>query len=254
MPAHIDRRSVDYSSQTYWDSRFSHERTFEWLAPSSGILPRISHVLEDMGEIPLARCKIVHIGCGNSELSLDLRRFVSDVPEVQVLNIDYAAAALKRMQDTEIAKFGDSRMRWEVVNLLDWDATRKAVLADGIIRRELEPEMLVVVDKSCSDAIACGEDVETPLNTTKMHPMQALTLHLGATAAPGSIWIALSHSPERFDFLPLSNDDTGKHLWEIIRTEKIPAQTGLDLQSRINVHAPEIYHTLFTLRRTPQNV
>jgi len=39
-------RVADFSSRSYWDSRFASESSFEWLQPSSSILPTIQTELQ----------------------------------------------------------------------------------------------------------------------------------------------------------------------------------------------------------------
>lgn len=233
--------SIDYSSQTYWSSRFENEQSFEWLTPSFALIPHITRALDDLGANSL---KIIHIGCGNSELSLDLRHLVEGrlgAPNAKVINIDYAAPALDRMRAAELARFGDTHMRWEVLDLLDWTTTSQLLS---------EPERAVIVDKSCADAIACGPDVRAPLlagGTRAVHPMEVLALHLAALVAPGSIWLAVSYSSTRFEFLASQEGEKPRasDFWQLERRERITAQT----ESLGNVHAPEIYHTLFVLKR-----
>ncbi|QRV75180.1 methyltransferase domain protein [Ceratobasidium sp. AG-Ba] len=234
--------SVDYSSKDYWTSRFEHENHFEWLSSSSLFLPHFIRALDDLDKDPL---QIIHIGCGNSELSLDLRQCVSERPSksnVEIINVDYAAPALERMRMAEIARFGDTIMRWEVLDLLDWEAMRQFLPM---------PQLSVVLDKSCADAIACGDDMHTALLSggfSVLHPVKVLALHLAALVAPGSIWLAVSYSSSRLDILSSQDEHSpaAGEFWQLERTERILAQT----ETRDNVYTPEVYHTLFVLRRT----
>lgn len=196
------------------------------------------------------------------------------VPEI--INIDYAPPALERMKAAEIARFGDTKTRWEVVDLLDWSATSQAIsgvsdkpgLSLNSRKHTIIPARLVIIDKSTADAISCGPDIYTSLvdsGSSPVHPTEALALHLGALAAEGSIWLALSYSSMRFEFLTSINDHereklseqepvvTARHLWIIDRTELIPTQTEPN-NLRENVHTPQVYHTLFTLKRTARDV
>ncbi|QRV89876.1 methyltransferase domain protein [Ceratobasidium sp. AG-Ba] len=234
--------SVDYSSKDYWTSRFEHENHFDWLSSSSLFLPHFMKALDELDKEPL---QVIHIGCGNSELSLDLRQCVSERPSkpgIEIINVDYAAPALQRMRAAEVARFGDTTMRWEVLDILDW----------GAISRSLPiPRLSIVLDKSCADAIACGEDVHTTLlpgRLAAIHPVEVLALHLAALVAPGSIWLAVSYSSSRLDILSSldEHNPAAGEFWQLERTERIPAQT----ETRDNVYTPEVYHTLFVLRRT----
>ncbi|KAG8747320.1 hypothetical protein FRC10_001499 [Ceratobasidium sp. 414] len=237
--------ALDYSSKGYWTSRFEREQNFEWLIASSSLLPQITRVLDDLDTKPL---RIIHIGCGNSELSLDLRQLVEGRPttsNITIINIDYVAPALERMQAAELARFGNTTMQWEVLDLLDWT----------LIGQVFSPGRTVIIDKSCADAIACGRDITTPLlagGAENTHPVEVLALHLAALAMPGSIWLAVSYSNGRFDFLT-SRDKRGSRacdFWQLEYTERTLAHT----ETKENVHAPEVYHTIFVLKRTAQKL
>ncbi|KAG8743215.1 hypothetical protein FRC12_015096 [Ceratobasidium sp. 428] len=238
--------STDYSSKDYWTARFEREQTFEWLTPSSSFLPHITRALDDFSSKPV---RIIHIGCGNSEFSLDLRQLVEQLhvaSNIETINVDYSAPVLERMQDAEIARFGDSIMEWRALDLLDWTSMGQHFPSPG---------NSIVVDKSCADAIACGPDVRTPLfagGTKSVHPTEVLALHLAALTTPGSIWVAISYSTGRFDFL--APQDKQKYqacnFWQLERTERILSHT----EARENVYAPEVYHTLFVLKRTSRTL
>ncbi|KAG9086568.1 hypothetical protein FRC06_003025 [Ceratobasidium sp. 370] len=228
----------DYSSKGYWVSRFKREQNFEWLVASSSLLPRITRALDDLDTNPL---RIIHIGCGSSELSLDLRQLVEERPttsSIQIVNADYAAPALERMQAAELARFGNTTMQWEVLDLLDWTSLSQFV----------SPGRTLIIDKSCADAIACGQDIRTPLfagGTEDAHPVEVLALHLAALALPESIWLAVSYSNGRFDFL---GSEAG--FWQLEYTERILAHT----ETKEDVHAPEVYHTIFVFKRTARKL
>ncbi|KAG9119341.1 hypothetical protein FRC07_005678 [Ceratobasidium sp. 392] len=236
--------STDYSSRDYWTSRFEREQNFDWLAPPSSLLPYVSQALDDLDT---KSPQIIHIGSGNSELSLDLRQLVEErhaARRAEIINVDYAAPVLERMQVAEIARFGDSIMRWEVLDLLDWPSMSRFLPSPG---------HGIILDKSCADAIACGRDISTPLlagGTVASHPVEVLALHLAALVLPGSIWLAVSYSSGRFDFLASPGKRRASDFWQLERTERILSYTD----SRENVHAPDVYHTLYVLKRTARKL
>ncbi|KAG9099121.1 hypothetical protein FS749_002081 [Ceratobasidium sp. UAMH 11750] len=236
--------TIDYSSKGYWISRFNHEQNFEWLVSSPSLLPHITRALDDLDTKPL---RILHIGCGNSELSLDLRQLVEGRPtasNINIVNVDYAPPALEQMRAAELARFGNITMQWEVLDLLDWGSMS-----------QFNPERTVIIDKSCADAIACGQNIRTPLlagGTEGVHPVEVLALYLAALVMPGSVWLAVSYSSGRFDFLA-SQDKRGPqtcNFWQLEYAERTLART----ETKENVHAPEVYHTIFVLRRTAQKL
>ncbi|KAI0094268.1 hypothetical protein BDY19DRAFT_912032, partial [Irpex rosettiformis] len=140
----------------------------------------------------------------------------------------------------------------------------------------------IVVDKSTSDAISCGEDISfgketltTDTHHLSIHPMllklvsqiddgtslvleplEILAVHLASLVEPGGLWIALSYSSHRFPFLTVKENGEDKtrrdgpklldasRFWEVEKVEQVDALSGG------NVYAPTVQHHLYMLRRT----
>ncbi|KAF2496234.1 hypothetical protein BU16DRAFT_371021 [Lophium mytilinum] len=123
-----------------------------------------------------------------------------------------------------------THMRWDTVDLLSLPS----------LLRICDPaSYTLIVEKSCSDAIACAEDipVSSPyplsirhtsspsLSTSSpspsarlpslspssqsfyhIHPLTLLAVHLAALVVPHARWVCLSYSSARFPFLPPYTD------------------------------------------------
>jgi EEF1A lysine methyltransferase 4 len=215
-----------FADQEYWDLRFRKDPcTFDWLLPASVVREVVAGVLE---KAPSPR--ILHIGCGTSELSFHLRFLVPKAG--QVCNVDYSPAAVEAGIMAEVdrmvaeGKSHEDRMDWRQVDLLSGTAVEGLMATyKGSGAGEGGPFgpglFSVIVDKSTSDAISCGEDVkvelpyrfrtETPQgpqdalirSTASVHPLHVLAIHLAALAVPGEgRWIAISYTDDRFPFFP----------------------------------------------------
>lgn len=59
-----------YNSREYWNKRFAKETSFDWLLPTSAVQ---SVIREQLETFPYGKySEILHIGCGNSDLSHEL--------------------------------------------------------------------------------------------------------------------------------------------------------------------------------------
>ncbi|KAH9944256.1 uncharacterized protein BXZ73DRAFT_96749 [Epithele typhae] len=235
----LERMPPDYESQAYWNARFEDERHFEWLGDGADTLLPIlrTDLLASLSSArspappcltsptvdPAARAqpppRLLHIGAGTSSLSERLRELYHElfgpaVDERALVHADYAAGLVARRRAAELARGG--RMRWACVDALDW-AQAQALLEGGVGGRAFA----AVVDKSTSDAVSCGEDLAfgAPTSRARLHPalrrgpsaggaaglvlepMALFALHLAALVRPGGLWIALTFSAARFEFL-----------------------------------------------------
>lgn len=258
----------DFASQEYWDKRFqSDSKPFDWLVPAQALC----QVTTDMIDPDIVKkAQILHIGCGTSD-ALALRDLV-DGPE-QIHNVDYSQpavdACVKREQEEntgsqELMESSENKhdsaqqatpksMHWSCMDLLALHSTL------GLLHQRTSEGKLydVVLDKSTSDSIACGQDLHLtlpyPLSVNgwtrrivgsgthqpgDVHPLHVLAVHLAALTKPKTgKWVCISYSEDRFPFVPpfpatLSNgmlsDDVIKagfphphQLWRLERKEKI---------------------------------
>jgi hypothetical protein len=293
-----------FASQDYWESRFQHNSSsFDWLLPASGLDEQITDALSNCNS---SRPTILHIGCGTSLLSFHLRNHVQSPSQIH--NLDFSAHAIEWGRMNENRTFGsekgetqsptsdeathnscgkdfkgkaeDQSMNWSQVSLLSLNSILSACPT---------PDYTLVVDKSCSDAIACGEDLEVTLpfplrkaskdsndltiSTIKrdvlprsysVHPINMLALHLALVTPPRARWVALSYSADRFSFIttPRSSEDSlpvelwssgfplPSDYWKLTRKSSIELNQASDKTSGELVHRPAISHWVYVLERT----
>jgi hypothetical protein len=215
---------------------------------------------------------MLHLGSGSSDLSNRLRHLLfsdhnqdgcTNIPSnAVILNVDFAAAAIEIGRRRELEEFGDVRngignMRWAVVDLLDWASFKRS--CDEHCGRQFN----LIVEKSCTDALACGADVQLgpfygdecgihvsrELYSRPIAPEVAASIYLASVTQPGGAWIALSYSAERFDFLRDAKQPAAV-MWSIERIQEIPAVGNIEADGG-TVYRPQIVHFVYTIRRMP---
>ncbi|KAM7186607.1 methyltransferase-like protein 13 [Naviculisporaceae sp. PSN 640] len=156
----------EYESKDYWHARFQHETAFEWLVPSAEFVKFLEPLLSNLP--PAAN--ILHLGCGTSDLHTILRQRGYR----NISNMDYEPLAIQRSREIEKRVFGDVLMNYVVADATNFEL--KDIKFD------------LVIDKSTTDAIACGSS--SVLSVTKA-VRRCLT--------DNGMWISLSFSPYRYD-------------------------------------------------------
>ncbi|KAK7970055.1 hypothetical protein PG988_009128 [Apiospora saccharicola] len=165
-----------YGTKEYWDARFERSDNYEWLLPADSLnavvreaLRLSQHRISSSGGSS-APPQILHIGCGSSDVSFQLRGLV-DSPR-QVTNVDYSENAVRKCRQREAAALlsagleegggGGSAlgMRWETAGLLAADSIARLGGCNG----ENGPFLFdVVADKSTCDAMGCADDAPVTL-------------------------------------------------------------------------------------------
>ncbi|SPO02007.1 uncharacterized protein DNG_04680 [Cephalotrichum gorgonifer] len=277
-----------FGDREYWDQRYAGASDeFEWLLPASSLDTAVLAALESSSS-PAPR--IIHLGCGTSSLSFQLRKIVPTPGQVH--NVDFSGPCIEAGREKERALFGTGEgegggdggegggMEWSVLDLLSSEQITRLAGEDGSPR-----PYEVVVDKSTLDSICCGDDVAVPppsliraaagdvppdVSSTvparsTMYPMDLLAVHLAHLTPPGAHWIALSYSGMRFDgWWPADGSDPAtrwirsetnclphpSRLWQLKSMEGIPVKEDHAGENAVAVHRPEILHYLFTLVRT----
>lgn len=213
-----------FSDLKYWDDRFSTTSTpFDWLVSANSL---DSLVLASIRSISGERCKILHIGCGSSELSFRLGELAGTREDVW--NTDYSRVVIEQGQAIEEERLSPTppassstvldagpsatglheppgRMHWKVLDLL----SQVSITAFHTETQSAFFDLLV--DKSTSDAISCGPDLPRPglgasmnsrsTHSMMLHPLELLALNLARLTRPGGRWICISYSSDRFGFL-----------------------------------------------------
>ncbi|CAL1694060.1 unnamed protein product [Somion occarium] len=272
----------EYHLESFWDSRFKVEDHFEWLGDGSNtILPFLRKFLRDRKAVYRASPpRLLHIGAGTSTLSDQIlavyKEFYKEdtLKDGVMVNIDYSEVAVER------GKLGiqgaNDYTRWKRTDLLNWDDVLSLRRMYGSESNEGEEPFSIVVDKSTSDAISCNDSITFdsskksslnlrvartfllcyPNKTLSYGPVDLLALHLAALVKTDGIWIVLSYSRHRFDFLITeegpkeSEGETSVAPWAYWKVEDI---TGIDAPSglsKVGVFAPAVQHYVFVLRRT----
>lgn len=162
---------ASFGDMGYWDERYEKRKDFfDWLQPAEAMDSTIKAALNAS---PRQDPKILHLGCGTSTLSFDLRKLVRR-PEL-VHNVDFSKPAIDLCRKREAEIFGEGRegngvgerngsdpslspgMKWSVVDLLSseqiWQLRKQE---DATATSE---PFDVIVDKSTCDSLCCGEDV-----------------------------------------------------------------------------------------------
>ncbi|CAD0092387.1 unnamed protein product [Aureobasidium mustum] len=243
----------------YWDNRFTKEEQFDWLADFALLESWLKKAIaESSGHDDSPQ--ILHIGCGSSALSTQLKKLV--VSPRQIYNVDYSSVVIERNRQREVELLGPSSAtepsHWSTLDLL----SASQILDFGSSGDRYD----VIIDKSTSDAITCAEDVTIELpyqignicaaqftsSTTieTVFPPDILAVHLAYLANPGCQWIVLSYSSSRFSHWSDEDNIEGlphpRELWTIARHEKIEQPPNPE----DTVHRPPVMHHLYVLRRT----
>jgi hypothetical protein len=257
-PKKMPTSTPSFGDLEYWNKRFTKENEFEWLADFTVLEPCLKQAIAERTGLTRRRPQVLHIGCGSSALSMQLRDLV-DSPQ-QIHNVDYSDVVIERNRQREneiLCSSGAKRepCRWSTLDLL----SASQVLDFG------GPGYDIIIDKSTSDAISCSEDVLVRLpyriNTTgssrschlskvAVYPLDILAIHLAYLAKPGCSWVVLSYSASRFSHLGDEVNTGGlprpSELWNLERHEKIEQPPDpID-----TVHRPPVMHHLYVLRRT----
>ena len=104
----------------YWNNRFSQEEQFDWLADFAVLKPwLIKSIAERSGHDQ--KPQILHIGCGSSALSIQLRELVRSPKQIH--NVDYSSVVIERNCQREIELLDSLQATsehtcWSTLNLL----------------------------------------------------------------------------------------------------------------------------------------
>ncbi|KAI9065884.1 hypothetical protein FKP32DRAFT_1674393 [Trametes sanguinea] len=266
----------DYESQEYWNTRFDGEKHFEWLGDGTDtIIPHIRSFLLDSRTNDRGSAedppRLLHVGAGTSSLSERLRELYIDIygddaDENAIVNTDFAEKLVRRKREAEEARrarAGGSRkgMQWICADALKWHELSSLRGSQG------EPFGLVV-EKSTSDAISCGEDVSYSREDSTLHPafkeyleaeqertltlspVEVFAIHLASLVRPGGLWVALTFSSTRFSFMSsIASDEPPRprasDYWKMERMLTVDAPTGMEG----NAYAPVVQHYVCLMRR-----
>lgn len=226
----------DYSSRQYWRDRLLGEdlKGFEWLLSSKEILPHVATLLDHR---PGRVTHVLHLGCGSSTLGLDMQQHFGE--RVTVQDADYAISGTERKflaLQADPDALAIPVLHFDALNLRDMLASAPQGGWD------------ILVDKSTADAIACGEPLVTVSSggstPSAREPIEVLCENLYQATSSDAVWLCISYSSGRFDFL---NGAETRYGWQV--QSKTPVQLAKSGEGEI-VHRPETGTWAWVLRKT----
>lgn len=268
-----------YGLKQYWDTRFEKEESFEWLLGADALDTIVSGLIQQYHRGPHSshEPRILHIGCGNSDLSFRLRRLVTSPS--QITNVDYSVLVVEKGSQKERVQFGSQTelMGWRTVDLRSPSCPQELVPSGSCC-------FDFIFDKSTADSIACGEDIsvelpyqphaplkrkpciqDRPHSSISVDPLHMLAVNLAAMTTPGTgHWIVVSYSEDRFPFLSetattkdsslASHIPDPRRLWTLERKERLVVPEAASSTTKTSnldpVYRPETAHWLYVLVRT----
>jgi len=162
--------NIQYKDPEYWDQRFAEEDSYEWLASYEDIRSIINNTLRKIG----SKAKILQLGCGNSQLALDL---YNDGFE-DVTNIDVSEVVIDKM-----------RLKYPFLKFVKMDMTNL----------EFEEEQFdLVIEKATLDALLV--DSKSPWDLASKGSKQVLeALHnVKSVLRPGGVFMSITFSQPHF--------------------------------------------------------
>ncbi|KAI8345290.1 hypothetical protein EDC96DRAFT_610908 [Choanephora cucurbitarum] len=203
--------AVPFDQKEYWESRFEREKHFEWLLTWDNI----KHVIEPYIK---GHQDILHLGCGNSELAFQMADSGHSNP---IVNVDYAGNVIEYMKQVTQERHNSAyaNISWITADCLNQ-------LKSYLPQTEYE----ILIDKSLSDTIACGDD-------DKQTRVKTLSKELLSVAKPGAFWFSISFSGEREFYVEEPN---AAAYWKTV--EKLPVEVQ---QPNDKPGAPAIYYFVY---------
>jgi hypothetical protein len=222
---------VDYSSQTYWESRLDKEREsgFEWLVPSAAILPLISSSAQALQTHIVQPLKVLHFGCGSSSLGTDIQGHLGT--DAQVYDADYATSSIN---DRTSPLLGTRTVPLLQIDVLSPQSVVAASPTNG---------WDLLVDKSTADAISCGAPHDVHVGdssnsaTCKREALEVLCDNLAKVTRKGGRWISVSYSSSRFAFIE-SDDPSCTGSWRLLGKVAVKLQP-MGTEGERTVYQPE---------------
>lgn len=161
----MGKKPVEYGEAEYWDQRYLKDQRahFEWLQDFEALKEQIEAVLGKNKE-----ARILHIGCGNSELQFGLY----SAGYHNIVNIDISGVVIEQMRREQEEK-GFDKMQFEVMDVTKMDYP--------------DESFDLVLDKSTIDTLMC---TESPLiNVARMAEESHRVLR------PGCAYFGISYAP-----------------------------------------------------------
>lgn len=201
---------TDYSSLTYWDTRYTteHMEVFEWYQTYDSLKEKI-------GDYFRPEDKILNVGCGTSKLAEDL--FLEDIKEVT--NIDFCENAITIMEDRYKEQKVDMKyLKMDVMDMKDFE----------------DKSFTIVFDKALLDSILCAENAY-PL-------IEKMMKEVYRVMADDGVYIIISNGDEENRKMLFDQE-----LWEytVMEIEK-PSKVVLDEKEQKD---PKNFHYIYILKK-----
>jgi SAM-dependent methyltransferase len=238
--ARMTNGPAPFDKQEYWSQRFQQEETFEWLMPWSVLEPP----LRTLNLLPLdPTARILNLGCGNSDLPLDLYRSGHH----HVTSVDFVASVIDRMKERCERAIG-----WQPpapthgtdpAPVPTAECPLQFLEMDCLDMSRLPAQSFqLCIDKSTSDAISCGDDDEyTKLRT--------LCDQVARVIQPGGTWCVVSYSRFRqYEW----TEGLGQGLWRTEQILEIKVEQNQDKEAEATghvVYVPDVFQYLYVNRR-----
>ncbi|WVQ72913.1 hypothetical protein IAR50_002475 [Cryptococcus sp. DSM 104548] len=231
---------TDFWSPSYWSTRFTTESNFEWLVPSSTLVPIVCDIVSTLPPPPeIVDCNegpekdgecsananeekegevlnILHLGSGTSILGTQLQTFLDSsdsTPKCQVYDADYVPlpSSTESEQGRVPFKLVDALSPISLFDSLP-SCSFSSVTCKGGRGGRGGRLWDMVLDKSTIDAISTGPlfppsqyggeqgEEELPLD-----PAERTLLNVGRVVRRGGKWVSVSYSSSRYDFLASSS-------------------------------------------------
>ncbi|KAL9115610.1 MAG: hypothetical protein Q9187_007235 [Circinaria calcarea] len=162
----------ELASAEYWDARYSStaESTYEWFKSYNNLKPFFSRHLPAAKDENRANVRLLHLGCGNSTLPMDLVLLGYD----EQVCVDFSAVVIANMAS-----------RYSAEKAIDW---RVMDVRHMVEFRDEEFE--VAIDKGTLDAMISGSPWDPPLEVkqnTSEYINEVSSNFLNASALTGML-------------------------------------------------------------------
>ena len=164
----------NYASKSYWNERFEKEESYEWLLSYAQIRQHIQSYI-----VSFRSPRILVVGCGNSNFSLEL---YEDVQTADIVNIDFSDVVIERMK--LVSALRAPNMKWVVMDMLNIDFAAEC--------------FDVVIDKATMDALFTEQtDVWSP-NLELIEKCCKMCAGISKVLRPGGVFIQISFAQPHF--------------------------------------------------------
>uniref|UniRef100_A0AC34PXK3 Methyltransferase type 11 domain-containing protein n=1 Tax=Panagrolaimus sp. JU765 TaxID=591449 RepID=A0AC34PXK3_9BILA len=164
----FDSSGNDYTLKEYWDSRFTEEESYEWIADFTKFSKLLLPILK-------AENEILHVGCGNSRLSFDLQK--SGFPNLT--NVDFSSVLIEKLARDF------PQMKW---------------ICDDMRTLESIPDESfdVVIEKAAIESLLANEKSVWTFSESALKDLRSTLASIYRVLKPGGLFASISFTPPYF--------------------------------------------------------